>query len=546
MSQLFDTPRINRERCGVKQVAVLVVSTVFMLVLGLAMRGQSAQVPAPAPAPPSQVAAQQSPPESPWLIIGKSPHEEAVDKLPALNKAGEVVSPVSDYDYSSARGFLEKQQEVVSQSYMSLSLFGCRKDGHHSLGITVKHLATDWSVIGIVKGSPAENAGIRVDDIIESVDSKTRSHGRTINDVVDTAMDEHVIVVRVQAAKKIAGSDSASKAPESHLAKEQVVAHFKAVTLHGCLENGLGLTVVNINRCIKEVTPKGPADIAGLREGDCIVTVDGKMPGPHEKIKSVIDNNDEHVVVVQEGDVRDTLMRDVELFAVAVPAGRHAGEQFQASLAGLLVMITVPTGAGPGSMLHVQLEREPAMQTKATQKDAARTSAEVEATGALSSFVQYIELIQNAEEDGGKTEDYESQVANADKILAEELCKIWPRTCSDQGLTRSIAFKDAKKKVKAWATLRAQTRAKIQAKEAGKSGKVNPVKAKLQESVIYKMAAKKIKASFGEESASKIRKTQDAQRAAYTAFEKLIQWTQGRAAALADDAVHPSGAVAHA
>jgi len=352
-----------------------------------------------------------------------------------------------------------------------------------------------------------------------------------------------VIVMLLQAAKQKAGSILDSNAPKTIPEKEnleKVSAKYKKVTLRGCL-NGLGLTVHSSYRCITAVVPKGPADIAGLRVGDCIVSVDGKQPGPKEKISSVIYKDDKHIIVVQEGDMRDTEIMDT--YSVDVPAGIHAGQRFQASLDGQLVLITVPLGLGPGSLLHVQLAHEPRVQKPAATaplKDEAAMSPEVAANRAWPLYVQYSDKIQSAEEDTGKSEDKEKEIANADKLLAEELCKIWPRVCPDQGLTRSLAFRDALKKVKLWCSLRAETRAKVQAKGAGRSAKVDKLHAKIQETVIYKMAAKKIKASFGDETESTIKRTQDAQKAAYSAFDKLIQWMQGRtAAAIADDAAAP-------
>merc|ERR1719215_306803 len=164
----------------------------------------------------------------------------------------------------------------------------------------------------------------------------------------DKSQDEHVLVVLLQAAKKRADSGAN---PD----REKVVGQFKTFMLRGCLgHNGLGIRVMRGYRCIIEVTPGSPAEIAGLRVGDCIVSVDGKMPGPDQSIGSIIDTyQDEHIVVVQEGDSRSK--ERMRTFAVTVPAGIGPGQQFRASLDGTIALVTVPFDAVEGSKLHVQM-----------------------------------------------------------------------------------------------------------------------------------------------------------------------------------------------
>jgi len=49
----------------------------------------------------------------------------------------------------------------------------------------------------------------------------------------------------------------------------------------------------------------------------------------------------------------------LQTFAVTVPPGVQAGQQFQASLDGQLTMVIVPHGSGPNSTLHVQIPMRP-------------------------------------------------------------------------------------------------------------------------------------------------------------------------------------------
>jgi len=49
----------------------------------------------------------------------------------------------------------------------------------------------------------------------------------------------------------------------------------------------------------------------------------------------------------------------MQTFAVTVPPGIRAGQQFQASLDGQLTMVIVPNGSGPQSTLHVQIPVRP-------------------------------------------------------------------------------------------------------------------------------------------------------------------------------------------
>lgn len=54
----------------------------------------------------------------------------------------------------------------------------------------------------------------------------------------------------------------------------------------------------------------------------------------------------------------------MQTYAVTVPAGVAAGQQFQASLDGQLTMVIVPHGSGPNSTLHVQIPARPSSVQK--------------------------------------------------------------------------------------------------------------------------------------------------------------------------------------
>merc|ERR1719198_861043 len=54
----------------------------------------------------------------------------------------------------------------------------------------------------------------------------------------------------------------------------------------------------------------------------------------------------------------------LQTYAVEVPPGVEAGQQFQASLGGQLTMVIVPHGSGPGSTLHVQVPVRPSRVQK--------------------------------------------------------------------------------------------------------------------------------------------------------------------------------------
>jgi len=54
----------------------------------------------------------------------------------------------------------------------------------------------------------------------------------------------------------------------------------------------------------------------------------------------------------------------LQTFAVTVPPGVQAGQQFQASLDGQLTMVIVPHGSGPSSTLHVQIPVRPSRVQK--------------------------------------------------------------------------------------------------------------------------------------------------------------------------------------
>jgi len=76
---------------------------------------------------------------------------------------------------------------------------------------------------------------------------------------------------------------------ESYVAHELWLKHLvtphngKKFTLFGSLLfDGLGLYVHTTDRCVTEVRPGGPANKAGIRVGDCIVSVDDKMPDPSD------------------------------------------------------------------------------------------------------------------------------------------------------------------------------------------------------------------------------------------------------------------------
>jgi len=540
MSQLFDTPQINRGRCGAKQVAVLVVMTVSMLLLGVSLRGQSAPSPAEHSAASEASEVESPAPESPWTVVNKSEHEEAVNKLPPLDEAGEAAPEHnSDSDPDSPKGFLPKKVEkkVVAESYMVFILTGCKKK---SLGIDVQN--TDGCVTKVTPGSPAYKAGIRVGDCILSVDNKVlESTSKTIVDLVNTALDEHELIVAVQAAQTRADS-----AADSDSDKQKAVAPgHKKFTLNGCVKNGrhsLGLRVHTPqigrqNLYITEVTPGGPADIAGLRVDSYIVSVDGKIAGPRETIGSLIDDRlDTHVIVVQEGDSHSN--QKMVSYQVIVPPGVFAGKKFLIDLDGEQVEGTVPAGAGPGSKLKLRIPARRSMPNLAatapspllgTQKPAATmtpAALEEQAKKANLLLVPYCDKIQKAEASLGKREeDKKKDIENADKRLVEDLCEIWNWACDPSALDRSLAFKDAKAKVKSWAKVRAETTSKVD---------------KLKASVLLNMAAKKLKASLGGDE-SRIRRSQEAQQAAYSSFEKLIEWLQIRSATIdsADAAAVP-------
>ena len=59
---------------------------------------------------------------------------------------------------------------------------------------------------------------------------------------------------------------------------------------------------------------------------------------------------------------RDAPPPPMQTFEVAVPAGVGPGQQFQASLDGQLMMVTVPLGSGPSSKLHVKIPARPSVQ----------------------------------------------------------------------------------------------------------------------------------------------------------------------------------------
>jgi hypothetical protein len=54
----------------------------------------------------------------------------------------------------------------------------------------------------------------------------------------------------------------------------------------------------------------------------------------------------------------------MQTFAVTVPPGIGAGQQFQASLDGQLTMVIVPHGSSAGSTLHVQIPVRPSSVQK--------------------------------------------------------------------------------------------------------------------------------------------------------------------------------------
>ncbi|NLW34112.1 Do family serine endopeptidase [Syntrophorhabdus aromaticivorans] len=176
----------------------------------------------------------------------------------------------------------------VERGWLGVSVQDPTPENAKALGVAARKGAL---IADIVKGGPADRAGLRKGDIVVSYQSKEISNGASLrNEAATTPVGSEARVTIIRGGKKqdlkirIGAPKEAAKALAASV-KERLGVEVRALTQKEAGRRGLGSAQGVL---ITWVEPKGPLGRVGFEAGDMILEVNGQaVSGPENFIELV-------------------------------------------------------------------------------------------------------------------------------------------------------------------------------------------------------------------------------------------------------------------
>lgn len=220
---------------------------------------------------------------------------------PLLNLRGEVIG-VNAAIVSQSGGFEGIGFAIPSKMalYIAKQLIAHGKIQRGWLGVSVQDLTPELAkshgvestkgalIAEVVKGGPAEKAGMKRDDVVIAYEGKEIMDASTLRNEVATStigQEAKVTVLRngkkVELTVKIGNLEDATKILSASV-KERLGAEFRSVTAQEAEKYSLG-SQQGVG--VVWVDPKGPMGQAGFEVGDIILEINGQ---PIEKLEDFV------------------------------------------------------------------------------------------------------------------------------------------------------------------------------------------------------------------------------------------------------------------
>ena len=225
---------------------------------------------------------------------------------------------------------------LFSSLFISGAAAASRRQGY--LGVSVeklslddkKELKVDFGVLvtGVSEGGPAEEAGIREDDVIQTFDkSKVRRTQDLIRMVRETGPGTRVKIGIIRDAKPVE-----VEAEIGRFRNRQVIiggSQDRGFRISGRGGARLGIRLQELNQdlaeyfkvredegaLVTEVEEDGPAAEAGIKAGDVIVGIGGESVADPDDVADLLSDRDEgdevEITLIRKG-VRQTVTAEVE------------------------------------------------------------------------------------------------------------------------------------------------------------------------------------------------------------------------------------------
>lgn len=211
---------------------------------------------------------------------------------PLLNLKGEVIG-VNAAIVSESGGFEGIGFTIPSNMalHVARALIARGKVERGWIGVSIKDITPELAknihlertkgalIIEVIKGSPADNVGLKKNDIIINYNGKEVEDSEALrNEVASTPIGKEVRLVVLRNGEKkdflikIGSTEEATKILAASL-KDRLGGEFRSLTQKEAQKFGLG---ANKGVVIKSIIPDGPLSQVGFEVGDVILEVNGQ------------------------------------------------------------------------------------------------------------------------------------------------------------------------------------------------------------------------------------------------------------------------------